>query len=79
MINNVKFSDVKAGDKLITTQGFECIRSDRTVTIQADKAGELFFKCARGAHYLRPQACRWTGVLLGLTKVNDTTSEGKGK
>ncbi len=67
-----KVSEVKAGDLLVTDNGFTCIKAGKQVKVEQAEDG-LYFKCAHGRHYLSGQIDDLEGMseehYIGLTKV----------
>lgn len=69
--------DVRAGDVVVTDDGFTCLHDKRVLKIQEDDCG-LFIPCAEGKHYLSGQTDDDGQELVGLTiiKTGDCAENG---
>lgn len=65
-----KLSDVKAGDRLLTDNGFTCVEQT-DVVVKQDENG-LFFECDDGKHFLDGQV-DGAGNLVGLKRWDGVT------
>lgn len=62
---NMKLSELKAGDVICTDDGFSCTYSTQHI-VEADGYGDLFFKCSHDRHYLSGQVNFETKELMGI-------------
>lgn len=64
----MKLTDIKAGDAVITDDGFTCMPSKRT-KVREDDIG-LYVPCRSGKHYLDGQL-DGRGHLIGISKPSN--------
>ncbi|TPM39616.1 hypothetical protein [Mesorhizobium sp. B2-3-4] len=63
----LKYSDVKAGDRLIADGGFDCIKANEVLTVRSSVLGSLYVPCGCGKHFLDGQEGD-DGKLIGFRR-----------
>jgi hypothetical protein len=51
----VKLSAISVGEVLVADNGFDCIESWSSASVEKDNRGELFIACKCGQHFLEGQ------------------------
>lgn len=62
----MKLSDLKAGDIVLTDDGFTCL-AEGEHRVEADEDGDLYIPCSDGKHFLSGQEDDETGELVGIS------------
>jgi hypothetical protein len=65
-----KLSTLKAGDKLIADDGFDCLQDGQLYVVDIDQRGNPFVACANGIHHLDGQL-NDQNEIVGLWRAED--------
>jgi hypothetical protein len=71
-MSKLKYSNVQAGDLLVTDGGFTCLKKEQITPVrQCKQKQKPYINCRKGKHYLDEQVDD-DGYLVGLRAIVDS-------